>query len=203
MNLSHLAAAFAALVFGAHAVAQTPPIVPMGELKGTAWTHSPESLAATLRDASVVLPVKATGGAVFTGKYRDIPALKGERVPVVLFLHGSSGLGLKAIGEWQQWLATLGVASMAPDSFALPDRVTYSSPIDKDAYEKLHALRSTEIVPALAALKSAPWADPARLILAGASEGGVPQDLGLVVAGLVGAVLLATATRAPRAINPA
>ena len=24
---------------------------------------------------------------------------------MVLFLHGSSGLGLKAIAEWQQWLA--------------------------------------------------------------------------------------------------
>jgi hypothetical protein len=57
------------------------------------------------------------------------------RVPVVVFLHGSSGLGLKAIGEWQQWLATLGVASIAPDSFALPDRLTYTSPVGKDVYE--------------------------------------------------------------------
>ena len=31
------------------------------------------------------------------------------RAPVVVFLHGSSGLGLKAIGEWQLWLADLGI----------------------------------------------------------------------------------------------
>ena len=53
------------------------------------------------------------------GKFQDSPRTSGARVPVVVFMHGSSGLGLKAIGEWQQWLASLGWASLAPDSFAL------------------------------------------------------------------------------------
>ena len=93
-------------------------------------------------------------------------------MPVVVFLHGSSGLGLKAIGEWQQWLATLGYASIAPDSMVLPDRITYTSPIAKDVYEKIHALRASEITLALNALGDLPWVDRDRLILSGASEGG-------------------------------
>ncbi len=151
-----------------------PPPAPQGEITGTAWQHTAGSLAAAVQQADVVLPARATGGAIFAGKFRDLPATHGARVPVVLFLHGSSGLGLKAIGEWQQWLASIGYASVAPDSFGLPGRVTYKSPIPVDSYERIHALRSSEIAPMLAALQALPWVDRDRLVLAGASEGGVP-----------------------------
>jgi dienelactone hydrolase len=160
------------MVAGASVRAQ--PLVPAGELKGSAWVHTRESLAATVQQADVCLPPAATGAATFCGKFSSIPPLSGRRVPVVVFLHGSSGLGLKAIGEWQQWLASLGYASIAPDSFALADRVTYKSPIDKESYERIHALRASEIAPALAALRGQAWADFGRLILAGTSEGAVP-----------------------------
>ncbi len=146
---------------------------PKGEIMGTAWVHTAESLLASAQTADVVLPAKATGGAVFTGKFKDIPKLNGNKVPVVVFIHGSSGLGLKAIGEWQQWLATQGIASVAPDSFSLPNRVTYKSPIDVDSYERVHALRGSEIAPMLNALKSQTWVDANQLILAGSSEGSV------------------------------
>jgi dienelactone hydrolase len=150
------------------------PSVPDGEIKGEAWVHTKDSLAASALQADVCIPAAATGGATYCGKFKDIPRLTGTQVPVVLFLHGSSGLALKAIGEWQLWLAGLGYASIAPDSFALAGRVTYKSPIDKPSYEKMHALRSSEIAPALAALKGQAWVDPRRLILAGTSEGAVP-----------------------------
>lgn len=150
------------------------PLVPSGELKGDVWVHTKESLAATVQQSDVCLPAAATGGAAFCGKFKDIPKLNGGQVPVIAFLHGSSGLGLKAIGEWQQWLASLGYASIAPDSFALAGRVTYTSPIDKESYEKIHALRASEIGPALVALRSQTWADLGNLILAGTSEGAVP-----------------------------
>jgi hypothetical protein len=39
-------------------------------------------------------------------------------------------------------------------------------------YEKIHALRGSEIPLALQALRSVPWADSSRLVLAGTSEGG-------------------------------
>jgi hypothetical protein len=95
-------------------------------------------------------------------------------VPVVVFLHGSSGLGLAAIGEWQRWLATQGIASIAPDSFALAGRLTYKSPVDKAVYERVHALRASEVAPTVAALAATAWADTSRLVLAGTSEGAVP-----------------------------
>lgn len=146
---------------------------PVGEVKGSATAHTAASLAAAVQQGNLVLPAVAAGGAMFVGKFEQRPPGTGVKVPVVLFLHGSSGLGLKAIGEWQQWLANLGVASLAPDSFSVPDRLTYKSPVAKDVYERIHALRGSEIAPALAAIGAQPWADMTRLVLAGTSEGAV------------------------------
>jgi hypothetical protein len=143
-----------------------------GEIKGSAWQHTPASLADAVGNGVLVLPAAATGRGVYQGKFKDAPAITG-RFPVVIFLHGSSGLGLKAIGEWQLWLASLRVASIAPDSFTLPDRITYTSPVDKATYEKIHALRASEIATTLAALLKQPWVDPSRIVLAGTSEGSV------------------------------
>jgi dienelactone hydrolase len=159
----------ATLLAGPTAFAQAPA----GELQGSAWQHTDESARAVVANASVALPASVSGSP-FIGKLSAAPRETRSKVPVVLFLHGSSGLGLAAIGEWQAWLASLGIASFAPDSFALPLRVTYKSPIDKPSYERIHALRASEIALGLAALRSLPWVDPSRIVLAGASEGGVP-----------------------------
>ncbi len=172
--LSSIAAAIALVTSIISASAYAQPVVPSGEIKGDAWIHTSASLAASVQQADVCLPAVATGGAVYCGKFKDIPKLNGRPVPTLVFLHGSSGLTLKAIGEWQQWLSTLGYASIAPDSFTLTGHVTYKSPIDKESYEKIHALRASEIAPVLTALKSQTWADPRSLILAGTSEGSVP-----------------------------
>lgn len=155
-------------------VSAQPATTPVGEVKGSGWEHTPASLAATVQQADLVIPAAVTGGAMFVGKFREAPTVKSAKVPVVLFLHGSSGLGLKAIGEWQQWLAVQGFASAAPDSFALSDHVNYKSPIRKADYERIHALRASEIAPMLAALNALPWVDGARIVLAGTSEGSVP-----------------------------
>ena len=144
---------------------------PQGVIKGSALVHTAESAKAVVAGAQVALPASVTGGLPFLGAYRSLPANTQGRVPVVVFLHGSSGLKLAAIQEWQQWLASQGVASIAPDSFGLPDRLTYTSPIAKDTYEKMHALRASEIGLAVAALQGTPWADTRQLILAGSSEG--------------------------------
>lgn len=155
------------LSLGLHAAqAQTP----VGEVKGTATAHTEASAKGVMAGAQLVLPAQATGGAAYVGAFKDAPATTRNKVPVVVFLHGSSGLGLKAIGEWQQWLGSLGIASVAPDSFALPDRVTYKSPASKEVYEKIHALRRSEIILALQACRPSPgrtcsawrWRAPAR-----------------------------------------
>lgn len=144
---------------------------PAGEVKGQAVRHTAESAVGVVQQARLVLPAAVTGGAVYVGPWKDAPREAKARVPVVVFLHGSSGLALPAIAEWQAWLAARGIASMAPDSFALPDRLAYKSPVAKAVYEQIHALRASEIVLAAQAVRDAPWADPARLILAGTSEG--------------------------------
>jgi dienelactone hydrolase len=145
-----------------------------GETKGTATRHTPVSQVGLITQAAIALPASLTGGNVFYGRWATIPSnLRTAKVPVVVFLHGSSGVNLKAIEEWQRWLATLGVASVAPDSFALADRLVYKSPIDKTTYEKIHALRNSEIGFALEALRNTPWADVNRLALAGTSEGAI------------------------------
>ncbi|MHA7599491.1 dienelactone hydrolase family protein [Alicycliphilus sp. T452] len=158
------------------ACAQTPaPAAPQGQISGSAWAHTPESLVQLVQQAQVAIPARATGGDAFFGLLKDAPSsASGQKVPVVVFLHGSSGLGLAAIGDYQRWLATLGVASVAPNSFALPDHVTYKSPIAKADYERIHALRESEVAPTLKAVTALPWADASRLILAGTSEGSVP-----------------------------
>ena len=172
MNLPRNALAAASALFALFvSLAVVAQGAPQGEIKGTATEHTTASGTGVVENANVALPASASGATVFFGKWRDLPAPTRLRVPVVVFLHGSSGLGLKAIEEWQRWLADMGVASVAPDSFALPDRLTYTSPIAKPMYERIHALRASEIALAVAAVKASAWADPTRLVLAGTSEG--------------------------------
>lgn len=164
-----VAAVFVAGAMSAAVWAQ--PSTPQGEMMGSAVVHTAASTLNVIENANVALPSSATGDGVFFGKWRDRPKATRGQAPVVVFLHGSSGLGLAAIEEWQKWLASIGIASVAPDSFALPDRLTYKSPIGKDVYERIHQLRATEIRMAAAAVKGAAWADQSRIVLAGTSEG--------------------------------
>lgn len=145
---------------------------PAGEVQGSATQHTAASARTVIEQGWLVLPASATGGAVYAGRWRDAPTTT-RRVPVVVFMHGSSGLGLKAIGEWQSWLAGLGVASFAPDSFALPERLTHNSPVGQDVYERIHGLRLSEVELSVRALRTAPWVDTGRMVLAGTSEGAV------------------------------
>lgn len=144
---------------------------PQGEVKGSAWQHSAASLRAAVHQGRLVLPPAAAGGAVYVGPWDGAPAATGPRVPLVVFLHGSSGLGLAAIEAWQRSLAQMGVASLAPDSFTLPDRITYKSPVSREVYEQVHALRMAEAVAALDLVRASPRVDPSRIVLAGTSEG--------------------------------
>jgi dienelactone hydrolase len=142
-----------------------------GCVTGSAVAHTPDSLAAMIAQASLALPASVTGAAPYLGLWRDAPPAR-ARAPVVIFLHGSMGLALPAVAEWQAWIAELGYACVAPDSFALPGRLTYKSPVDVETYERIHTLRASEIAPTLTALRAADWADVTRIALAGSSEGG-------------------------------
>ncbi len=140
-----------------------------GTLTGSVFEHTPETLAKTWDEALLILPqakgatpcVTAPSVAKAAGKY-----------PVVLFSHGSSGI-TPAIREFATWLASdLGVATVIPDSTKTEDRLAYSSPVARDAYEKIHAMRLAELVYASLQLKSAAWFN-GNYVVAGTSEGGV------------------------------
>lgn len=146
-----------------------------GEVSGGAFMHTPESIEQGIRMADVALPANATeSGEVYFGDFSDLPKLSGERVPTVIFLHGSSGINPKlGYDVWQKHLANEGIASFIFDGMQLDDRIKYKSPVDKDVYEQIHELRASEIDIALNALKATSWANPQALMLAGTSEGAV------------------------------
>lgn len=164
-------ASLAIFLTGCASVQAPSTPAPMGEVRGSQVVHTAQSAVGVMETARLVLPASATGGPPFAGLMRDAPRDLRGTVPLVVFMHGSSGLALKAIDEWQQWLGGMGIASLAPNSFALPDRLTYKSPIGREVYEQIHALRASEITLAVDAVKRLPWVDSTRLVLAGTSEG--------------------------------
>lgn len=141
-----------------------------GKLSGSVVKHTHETLARTWNEALLVLP-QGKGNVPLITTPSDARAFN-ERYPTVLFSHGSSGI-TAAIREFADWLATtLCVATVIPDSTKTADRLAYSSPVARDAYEKIHAMRSAELLYASEQLKSASWFD-GRYVVAGTSEGGV------------------------------
>lgn len=163
---------------------------PIGKISGTAVVHTKESMERAMAAGWLVLPASVAGGTVYEGELSKAPAAKGKTA-AVLFVHGSGGINPE-IKKFQKWLAeTLGIASFTPDSFQLPDRMTYSSPIPKADYEKIHALRASELTAAVAHLTQEPWFD-GRFVIAGTSEGAVavaryhraasaPQERGRII----------------------
>lgn len=143
-----------------------------GETRGTVLEPSPANLALTWSGANLVLPATLVGGRRWEGRAEDAPDVIGI-APLVIVMHGSSGVA-PAVKEFQAWLADeLGVASVAPDSLAIPDRLTYTSPVDVATYEHVHALRLAELENALKASRDWSWVDRLRIVLAGTSEGAV------------------------------
>ena len=163
---------FATTATLALAVAASPAFAQ--SIKGTVLEPSPDNLRATWDNALVTLPSPTPGGAPVQAKMKDLPPVAGGPRPLVVFMHGSSGIAA-FVKEYQAWLATrLGVASIAPDSLAIADRLTYQSPIDKPTYERVHTLRLAELRYAIDHAAALPWVDPARIVAAGTSEGAVP-----------------------------
>ena len=99
-----------------------------------------------------------------------------RRWPVVVFLHGCTGLGDTV---FLKRLAAAGYVVVAPDSMARRFR-----PLQCDAGRKrggfnlfVYDFRMTELSFALHMLRRRPWVDTDNLFLVGASEGGVAAAL--------------------------
>ncbi|WP_072577058.1 alpha/beta hydrolase [Suttonella ornithocola] len=140
---------------------------------GEAYQHTEASIQAGISNAQVALPTSLNHGKIYQGKFADLPKIEGK-APVVIFLHGSAGIDPKyGYDHWQKWLAAHGIASFIFDSLQLENRLRYQSPADKEIYEKVHQLRSSEIGIALDALKKTSWAETNKLFLAGNAEGAI------------------------------
>ena len=151
---------------------------------GCASWDTPEALARTYSEGRVAIPRVVREGAEiapgFTGVMSSEAAQKqlrglavsGVRVPVVIYLHGCSGLGFNELVDLSQ-LAALGVIALAPNSFARTGR-----PIACDEATRMHRgpgmwqIRVEELRYARDRVASEPWSDDSRVAVFGFSEGG-------------------------------
>jgi dienelactone hydrolase len=139
--------AFAAMLLAAQAQAQNGA----GGWNG-GKLHVPASLAAAGR-ACESAPGRRCAGEIKPGRH-----------PVVLYLHGCGG------PDTYKAFLDLGAVVVSPNSFAGRQGCDFDNP---KAMEALRIARLADIGYALSQLKAAPWADPARLVLAGYSHGGM------------------------------
>lgn len=95
--------------------------------------------------------------------------------PVILYLHGCTGIAEWHDAGWAKVLAQEGAVFIILDSFARPGRLSNCDPNRKtgsNAFPKAHIYRQQEIAYAFEQLQKMPWADTKNLFLMGHSEGG-------------------------------
>jgi poly(3-hydroxybutyrate) depolymerase len=122
------------------------------------------------------------GGKDFFGHYEDMKDLEfvaGRKAPVVVYMHGS-GQALDRSGDvprlkwdygYANWITQAGYIFVAPDSYAMKDRPSFSSPVPKENYEAVHDIRQAEIAQAAQSLVTQGFADTEEMYLLGVSEG--------------------------------
>lgn len=138
-----------------------------GSMAGHADRHTESSLAESFENAYFTAPWD-----IYEGPLKDFPKkkIRLEAEPLVLFARQLRHQEpLKAFGRW---LASFGIGFLCPNSFVLKDRITYTSPVSRDDYERIHVMRSAELANAAARLTEVPGFD-GRYVVAGTSEGGV------------------------------
>ena len=89
------------------------------------------------------------------------------RHPVILFMHGCNAT------QRPKAFLELGAIVVEPNSFWQGERCT----LNAAEMAKLLSGRANDLADAAKQLKAAPWADPARLVLAGYSQGGIAAAL--------------------------
>lgn len=98
----------------------------------------------------------------------------GARMPVVVMLHGGSGLDRDqsaALQKWAAWLSERGVASVIVDSYGGRGLSRFSSRTDLLSFVRMLRERADDVVRTVAWLAGEPWADTGRIALLGQSQG--------------------------------
>ncbi|SLN34107.1 dienelactone hydrolase family protein [Oceanibacterium hippocampi] len=162
-------------------------ILPLGGCAGNdwldgGWFDDTPDLERTWRGAVVALPVAANGETELRRNdeaaiARDLARLDpAARWPVIVFLHGCTGIGNY---PFLLSLAELGYVVVAPDSMARRFRPLQCDPRTETGGFNLYVyeFRLAEVALAVQELKRQKWVDPANLYLVGVSEGGVAAAL--------------------------
>ncbi len=136
-----------------------------GHTAGSVEALDAQQQRQTFQKAFVVLPE-----GEYEGELEHCPDVA-SKYPVILFLHGSSGI-TEPVKQFGRCLAGEGFAFIAPNSMNTVDRLTYTSPVARETYEKIHAMRASELKFAIEHLHELSFFD-GRYVLAGTSEGGV------------------------------
>lgn len=139
-------------------------------------------LQRTWTQAAVFLPPLGMGEVLVTRMGSNdmaarLAALRaGTKLPVVLYMHGCTGIGNEAL---LRKIAAGGFAVIAPDSFARAWRPLQCSPATfEGGYNVfIYDFRLAEVAYALDQMWASPWADSNRLVLVGSSEGAVAAAL--------------------------
>jgi dienelactone hydrolase len=94
-------------------------------------------------------------------------------LPVVIYLHGCTGIDPDHDARWGDFIKGLGYIAVLPDSMARPGRKSNCDPRTKrtGAFPQAHAMRMEEIRYALEQVKKSAWADTNNIFLMGHSEG--------------------------------
>jgi len=91
-------------------------------------------------------------------------------LPTVFYMQGSGKFSKGP--AFREWITGEGgYIFFAPNSHQGKGRPTYSSPVPKNIYEKVHKYRQAEIKYALTRLKEIPFIDQSKMFLMGNSEG--------------------------------
>ncbi|AOY97131.1 carboxymethylenebutenolidase [Cupriavidus sp. USMAA2-4] len=120
----------------------------------------------TRSDQEFLSGVEGGRPATIAGELR-LPKAGVDRLPLVILLHGSSGIG-SSVTDWEEYLLGMGVATFVLDSFSA--RGITSTINDQAQLPRLAQIE--DAFRALAILSKHPRIDPARIMLVGFSRGG-------------------------------
>jgi dienelactone hydrolase len=120
----------------------------------------------TLSDRQFLTGGKNGTAVTIAGALR-IPRLGTDRLPAVVLVHGSGGIGGN-VDRWSQELNGIGLATFVTDSFTA--RGIQSTSADQALLGRLNMVLDS--YRALAVLSAHPRIDPAKIVLMGFSRGG-------------------------------
>ena len=118
-------------------------------------------------------------------------------LPVVIYLHGCSGITSHNDIPWAKYISDLGFVVILPDSLARRDRGLSCDPTTAQHFSAtVHARRLEEVAFTIDKVRSAAWANGKNIFLMGHSEGGIATAR-TAISGFRGAIISGWTCTAP------